>query len=105
MRTQTMGNSLETSSGPTKVLPNTTCRAALHIALVHLIFEPLSQVLWSLQASWDPKRPFSRSQASLYDAPAEKTIPPGPGGEFSQESHLLGRRDWERNFRGKPFRT
>lgn len=30
--------------------------AALHIALVQLMFEPLGQV-WSLQTSWDPKNP------------------------------------------------
>lgn len=50
------------------------------------------------------QKPFSQSQASPCDVPAEKPTPPGPGGEFSQKSQLLGRRDWERNFRGKPLR-
>ena len=70
-----------------------------------LLFEPLSQTFWILQASWDHKRPFSQLQTSLYDVPAEKTIPHRPRRKFSQESHLLRLRDWERNFRGKLFCT
>lgn len=46
-------------------------------------------MFWSLQTFWDHKRPFSQLQTSLYDAPAEKTIPCRPRGKFSQESHLL----------------
>lgn len=36
---------------------------------------------------------------------AEKTIPHRQRGKLSQESHLLRLKDWERNFRGKPFCT
>lgn len=59
-------------------------------------------MLCSLQAFWDHKSPFSRSQAKPARRAAEKTTPPGPRGEVSQESLLPGLRDWERNSRGKP---
>lgn len=71
-------------------------------ALVHLVSEPSSQMLCSLQAFWDHKSPFSRSQAKPARSAAEKTTPPGPHGEVSQESLLSGLRDRERNSRGKP---